>query len=1582
MLQRLNIRGKILAVVAVPILVLLLAVGVVTINATQTLNNTRNVEQLIGVLGASRAFESDLQTERNLSVNYVDAFTGGLKKRQDAEQETNVALENLEAVVAENPTPAAQNALAEVKAAINLTAPDVFLEDLRSLDVTSDGVGEWVTYPSEEDTQAAVDAYTAIADTIDGTKLSVQVDAVNESESADAALISALSTLSVRIAFEGLSTQNYLVDPAVIQTELIAALPKTDAAAARYDDAVEGISDRIENQSVLITVSEAELQTAQLPNVRTQVVNRSVSVVVLNGFYSDTIEPLVKLSSDVASVASDRTLAGELRAYNAMDILVERVLSEEVYTEHLLRAGFFLPGDSTFQRSLVALSDIAIDNAQATVDPLGTVGQVPPFGASASTTSGDSSSFQSIRTNISSGLDASLITERANDWPLQVSEELGVQIPIRDTLWSDAQSNSAAAVQSTLLQTILTIVGAVLVVFLTIFIALLIARRIIGPLRRLTTTATAVRQELPRMVERLAIPGETVDVSEVQIPIESTDEIGRLAEAFNGVNAATLSIAGEQAALRGSISEMFVNVARRDQVLLNRQLASIDEMERTEEDPHTLTRLFALDHLATRMRRNSESLLVLAGIDTGRRLRRPMPLADVIRTASSEIELYERVQLELDADPAMVGHSALIAAHLFAELLENATVFSDPGSPVVVRTFEADGDFIVEVIDTGIGMTVDELREANNRVASTAASEILGAQRLGLFVVGRIARRVGASVAITSREGAGTTATVTMPPSLFDARSQEPLAHVSGNASDTALHAPAALVSHNVADEIIDDANEPDATKRPGVPAYQPSAVESGASLAGRAADAPQDEVASLEASAAQSAGPSVDDLIAADAAAAPEADAVDTASLSGGVTASGLPARRRRASSSTTPTSDEERAKIIGLPARATADQLSALDAEAPGGFQPAVSAQEIAPQTAEERASMFRGFRSRKDSEQDMSEAVDPEAESMGQAARRGAFGSFGVPEVAASGESDPLTDFPMLEEEDPADSAKRAAAFRPSFAMPKVESDDAAAKRAAGEAGLPAAFGARDNDPYEDNSIGINAEAAALAAGSEPLTIPQFEEEVADRATATHPNFEDQDMVVPSLEEDDEPVDAPRWGPPPSVPEHSGDVQQEAPQYDEAAQPGAVPSYEESPVQQYPGPEYEAPQYATQQEAPAPQSPAYGVEQVSLETGPTFAATYEAPPAPTGEPISEGVDPAPFGQADTPAPEAPAPAVHATPAQTPAPTMDPAELAALTATPSMDELMAGTDDDKPNFFSRLFGRGKKSTDPSEVTAASAPDAPAPFAPATEAANHAAPSPHADAMRGFAPAAPEPQVAPIVEAAPAFAPEIQEPAPGEFAPVDYSPALTPQEAPSDPVAPLSFAPTVDSPHEPAVQPQQDTSWNAPQAPEADPVPAPTPAPASAAAASFFAPRSDGAASQAEFSPDELASPMGWEAAGASALREAQPEVQTSYSPTVDLDSQYDGGSDLSSVFGEFSSLSAERPKVEKTRAGLQKRRAADAPPVEVTPIEEEVVVAPRERNAEDVRSRFSSFYSGTARARSDAAEFEKAQATTDANE
>jgi hypothetical protein len=443
----------------------------------------------------------------------------------------------------------------------------------------------------------------------------------------------------------------------------------------------------------------------------------------------------------------------------------------------------------------------------------------------------------------------------------------------------------------------------------------------------------------------------------------------------------------------------------------------------------------------------------------------------------------------------------------------------------------------------------------------------------------------------------------------------------------------------------------------------------------------------------------------------------------------------------------------------------------------------------------------------------------------------------------------------------------------------------------------------------------------------------------------------MVVPMLEEDEADVaeQSHDWG---AAPVYEAPAVQEPEQVD--ARDGYAP----------PAP------FAEPQEQAAPQS--YGVEQVSLDEGSAFLEpTHQVEPPYEAEPTAP-VQPAyeapvtPQWQTDA----QPAPAVAAPP-------LTPAELAALTATPSMDELMAGEDDDKPNFFSRLFGRGKKEDD----SPAPAQSAPAPFAgmPATAPV----PASRHFGADSFTPIAPNDALAPE-----AVAP-VEAPIPVEATPPAPEP-VQPQEPAEAPYPAGVFTPQVSLHQAP---PANETPWyqhGASSTPTAEPQelaptePESVPEPAEPAhgAAHFFSARKPEGSHAGQFTPDDLASPVGWEAAGASALQAAAPDVQTSYSPKVDLDTGAGAGVDLSSVFSEFSSLSSSRPKVEKTRAGLQKRRGADAPAVVVKPIEDEVVVAPRERDADAVRSRFSSFYSGTQRARSDAAEFERSRATPESKE
>ncbi|MGL4174239.1 MAG: nitrate- and nitrite sensing domain-containing protein [Actinomycetota bacterium] len=376
--------------------------------------------------------------------------------------------------------------------------------------------------------------------------------------------------------------------------------------------------------------------------------------------------------------------------------------------------------------------------------------------------------YEKRRFEIAQGLTNNTdVTMAKEDWDSPVNDRIvdieGLVTPIIDSIAKEANSQAAQARSRAIITMIASLIGVVAV----LVFGLLLARAVTRPLRQLTRTAKDIADELPRMVERMAKPGEGPSVQIPEIPVRSSDEVGQLAQAFQNVNETTVRVAEEQAALRGSIAEMFVNVARRNHVLLSRQLSFIDQLERTEENPDTLENLFRLDHLATRMRRNAESLIVLAGIDAGRRLRRPMPVSDVVRTAVSEIERYDRVDLALQADPPLIGHVALTAAHLIAELLENATQFSNPDTRVVVSTAFSNLGVQITITDQGLGMTREEIREANERIANPPATEVVGSQRLGFYVVGRLARRLDATVELRSGRTQGTIAVINLPRTLF-----------------------------------------------------------------------------------------------------------------------------------------------------------------------------------------------------------------------------------------------------------------------------------------------------------------------------------------------------------------------------------------------------------------------------------------------------------------------------------------------------------------------------------------------------------------------------------------------------------------------------------------------------------------------------------------------------------------------------------------------------------------------------------------------------------------------------------------------
>ncbi|MFI5619325.1 nitrate- and nitrite sensing domain-containing protein [Streptomyces sp. NPDC051567] len=296
--------------------------------------------------------------------------------------------------------------------------------------------------------------------------------------------------------------------------------------------------------------------------------------------------------------------------------------------------------------------------------------------------------------------------------------------------------------------------------------AFVMARSMIRSLRRLQDTATRVAQDrLPELVKQLSESDpQDVDTSVESVGLHTRDEIGQVAAAFDDVHREAVRLAAEQALLRGNVNAMFTNLSRRSQGLIQRQLSLISELESREADPDQLSSLFKLDHLATRMRRNGENLLVLAGEEPGRRWTRPVPLVDVLRAAASEVEQYERIELASVPGTDVAGRVVNDLVHLLAELLENATSFSSPQTKVKVTGHALpDGRVLVEIHDTGIGLSPEDLAAINERLAAPPIVDVSVSRRMGLFVVGRLSLRHGIRIQLRPSDSGGTTALVMLP---------------------------------------------------------------------------------------------------------------------------------------------------------------------------------------------------------------------------------------------------------------------------------------------------------------------------------------------------------------------------------------------------------------------------------------------------------------------------------------------------------------------------------------------------------------------------------------------------------------------------------------------------------------------------------------------------------------------------------------------------------------------------------------------------------------------------------------------------
>jgi len=346
-----------------------------------------------------------------------------------------------------------------------------------------------------------------------------------------------------------------------------------------------------------------------------------------------------------------------------------------------------------------------------------------------------------------------------------------VEVYLTDSALTDAQGVASSARTDAVVNSAVVLL-ALIVAFI---VAALMARSMSRSTRRLRNAALEIAElRLPALVDQLSRPDPgRIDTRVQAIPINSKDEIGEVARAFDQVHREAVRLAAEQSLLRSNVNAIFTNLSRRNQGLIKRQLTLITEMENSEAEPDQLENLFKMDHLATRMRRNGENLLVLAGEEPGRRWNQPVPLVDVLRAAASEVESYARIELIGIPEIEIRGTAVTDLVHLLAELLENATTFSSPQTKVrVTATRLPDGRVVVEIHDKGIGLTAEDFADINHRLAEPPTVDASVSERMGLFVVGRLADRHGIRIQLRpSGEEAGTTSLVTLP---------EPITHGGG----------------------------------------------------------------------------------------------------------------------------------------------------------------------------------------------------------------------------------------------------------------------------------------------------------------------------------------------------------------------------------------------------------------------------------------------------------------------------------------------------------------------------------------------------------------------------------------------------------------------------------------------------------------------------------------------------------------------------------------------------------------------------------------------------------------------------------
>ncbi len=550
------------------------------------------------------------------------------------------------------------------------------------------------------------------------------------------------------------------------------------------------------------TLAQQDSQAAvtaigDLPAIRTAAINTQLPALILIQEYATAINTLLAVESQIAVGSSDSTLAGAVRVLGLVSSMKEQASQQQALLTSALRNDLVTLGQfGPTQQAAITNAQAQQQGDQSEFNTAATADQRQLFNNALSTSNVVQAQAQEQQAislaAISLGSSKSLIatdptvSDASAALAYVVSAMRSVEQQFADSAISRSQSLQSGAITNAVIFSL----AVALLLGIALTATTIVGRSMVGPLRRLRSGALGIAEtRLPEMVRRMSeSDGETVPLDIEPIDVDSTDEIGEVARAFDQVHREAIRLAANESALRGNINAMFVNLSRRSQSLVERQIRVITRLERGEQDSERLANLFQVDHLATRMRRNSENLLVLAGHELSRRWSRPVALVDVLRAAVSEIEHYERVTLNVQPEISVRSDAVSDVVHLTAELVENATSFSAADTPVTIAAYLlSSGGALIEITDKGVGMPAEEMGHANWRLDNPPVVDVAVSRRMGLFVVARLAARHGIRVRLRPAPPGGLTALVWLPDEAITRENggpvgpQRPASMTSGN---------------------------------------------------------------------------------------------------------------------------------------------------------------------------------------------------------------------------------------------------------------------------------------------------------------------------------------------------------------------------------------------------------------------------------------------------------------------------------------------------------------------------------------------------------------------------------------------------------------------------------------------------------------------------------------------------------------------------------------------------------------------------------------------------------------------------------